>query len=420
MSNACFSHNASASRDPKMLKLRMKLGVEGIGIYWMLIERLMEAKDFTDEADYNALAFLIGTEPEKVQSVIEDFGLFVMKEGGFSTPILLHRADNKDAQRIDMRKKRKRAGIISALLRDGKATREELAALSDKELSELNNELRTLDKEADEENKEEDEADKSTQGTCVNTEEHVLTPREHVLTPREHVLTPKEHVLTPEEHVLTPREHVLTPEEHVLTPREHVLTPREHVLTPKGVKEIEKKDEEKERTKEKEVESKDKEKSPPLSRVRAMEGSFSSSCLISDKGSANENANKNASAIGAELQNAVASWNELCPRLPPVSYLSEKRATALRALLGNLGASPPEQITLFRALLRRANASNFLSGENKRGWKASLDWFLNDDNVLRLMEGQFDNPEPRPQTRDKPPERNKHVRSDRNVNDEWT
>ena len=385
MSNACFSHNASASRDPKMLKLRMKLGVEGIGIYWMLIERLMEAKDFTDEADYNALAFLIGTEPEKVQSVIEDFGLFVMKEGGFSTPILLHRADNKDAQRIDMRKKRKRAGIISALLRDGKATREELAALSDKELSELNNELRTLDKEADEENKEEDEADKSTQEKCVNTKGNVLTPKEHVLTPEEHVLTPKEHVLTPE-----------------------------------GVKEIEKKDEEKERTKEKEVERKDKEKSPPFSRVRAMEGSFSSSCLISDKGSANENANKNASAIGAELQNAVASWNELCPRLPPVSYLSEKRATALRALLGNLGASPPEQITLFRALLRRANASNFLSGENKRGWKASLDWFLNDDNVLRLMEGQFDNPEPRPQTRDKPPERNKHIRSDRNVNDEWT
>ena len=192
------------------------------------------------------------------------------------------------------------------------------------------------------------------------------------------------------------------------------------MLTPEGVKEIEKKDEEKERTKEKEVERKDKEKSPPFSRVRAMEGSFSSSCLISDKGSANENANKNASAIGAELQNAVASWNELCPRLPPVSYLSEKRATALRALLGNLGASPPEQITLFRALLRRANASNFLSGENKRGWKASLDWFLNDDNVLRLMEGQFDNPEPRPQTRDKPPERNKHIRSDRNVNDEWT
>ena len=413
MSNACFSHNASASRDPKMLKLRMKLGVEGIGIYWMLIERLMEAKDFTDEADYNALAFLIGTEPEKVQSVIEDFGLFVMKEGGFSTPILLHRADNKDAQRIDMRKKRKRAGIISALLRDGKATREELAALSDKELSELNNELRTLDKEADEENKEEDEADKSTQEKCVNTEGNVLTPKEHVLTPEEHVLTPREHVLTP-------REHVLTPKEHVLTPKEHVLTPKEHVLTPEGVKEIEKKDEEKERTKEKEVERKDKEKSPPFSRVRAMEGSFSSSCLISDKGSANENSNKNASAIGAELQNAVASWNELCPRLPPVSYLSEKRATALRALLGNLGASPPEQITLFRALLRRANASNFLSGENKRGWKASLDWFLNDDNVLRLMEGQFDNPEPRPQTRDKPPERNKHVRSDRNVNNEWT
>ena len=255
MSNACFSHNASASRDPKMLKLRMKLGVEGIGIYWMLIERLMEAKDFTDEADYNALAFLIGTEPEKVQSVIEDFGLFVMKEGGFSTPILLHRADNKDAQRIDMRKKRKRAGIISALLRDGKATREELAALSDKELSELNNELRTLDKEADEENKEEDEADKSTQEKCVNTEGNVLTPKEHVLTPEEHVLTPREHVLTP-------REHVLTPKEHVLTPKEHVLTPKEHVLTPEGVKEIEKKDEEKERTKEKEVERKDKEKSP--------------------------------------------------------------------------------------------------------------------------------------------------------------
>ena len=78
-----FSHDSNARNDSKIISLRMKLGVEGYGIYFMIIERLREETDYTCPKDYASLAFDFRTTQEKVKSVVEDFELFGFTQDGY-------------------------------------------------------------------------------------------------------------------------------------------------------------------------------------------------------------------------------------------------------------------------------------------------------------------------------------------------
>ena len=92
-----FSHDSNARNDSKIISLRMKLGVEGYGIYFMIIERLREEADYVSNKDYDSLAFDFRTTPEKVKSVIEDFGLFIFTDDDcFYSESLMQRMILKD------------------------------------------------------------------------------------------------------------------------------------------------------------------------------------------------------------------------------------------------------------------------------------------------------------------------------------
>lgn len=92
-----FSHDSNARNDSKIISLRMKLGVEGYGIYFMIIERLREEADYISNKDYDSLAFDFRTTPEKVKSVIEDFGLFIFTDDDcFYSESLMQRMNLKD------------------------------------------------------------------------------------------------------------------------------------------------------------------------------------------------------------------------------------------------------------------------------------------------------------------------------------
>ena len=41
-----FSHDSNARNSDKLMKVRMKLGAEGYGIFFMLIERLREEEGY--------------------------------------------------------------------------------------------------------------------------------------------------------------------------------------------------------------------------------------------------------------------------------------------------------------------------------------------------------------------------------------
>lgn len=77
-----FTHDSNAKDDPKCALMIDQLGMEGYGIYWMLIEVLR------DQADYKyplallpSLARKYNTTPQKIEAVIRGYQLFVV-EGG--------------------------------------------------------------------------------------------------------------------------------------------------------------------------------------------------------------------------------------------------------------------------------------------------------------------------------------------------
>jgi hypothetical protein len=72
-----FSHDYYARADIKMVALMMKLGMEGIGVYWCLVEMLYESNAYL-EFDPDKLAFNLHTTPALISSVINDFDLFEM------------------------------------------------------------------------------------------------------------------------------------------------------------------------------------------------------------------------------------------------------------------------------------------------------------------------------------------------------
>lgn len=48
----------------------------------------------------------------------------------------------------------------------------------------------------------------------------------------------------------------------------------------------------------------------------------------------------------------------------------------------------------YPAALERLTRSAFLTGKNRDGWKASLDWFITDGNVEKIMDGNYDDNAP--------------------------
>ena len=77
-----FSHDSNARNSDKLMRVRMKLGAEGYGIFFMLIERLREEEGYKGTIDYDTLAFDLRVDAEKVKQVVEDYDLFNFTEDG--------------------------------------------------------------------------------------------------------------------------------------------------------------------------------------------------------------------------------------------------------------------------------------------------------------------------------------------------
>ena len=86
-----------------------------------------------------------------------------------------------------------------------------------------------------------------------------------------------------------------------------------------------------------------------------------------------------------EKENKDEEENEgICVRLPKVKRLTPKRLERIKEALPHLDGEG------FEGLFRRVARSDFLCGCGKKGWKASFDWVMNPDNIVRVLEGEFD------------------------------
>jgi uncharacterized protein YdaU (DUF1376 family) len=75
-----FSHDYHARSDENIIKLLRVNGVEGYGIYWMVVEMLYEGGGSIPH-DYELIAYEMRTQCERIKSVCEGFDLFYFKDG---------------------------------------------------------------------------------------------------------------------------------------------------------------------------------------------------------------------------------------------------------------------------------------------------------------------------------------------------
>lgn len=76
-----FPHFQDARRDIKILRVRRDLGIEGYGIFFMLLETLRKQSDFSFPLDdMDVLVNEINSTKAKIEAVINLYDLFEVKE----------------------------------------------------------------------------------------------------------------------------------------------------------------------------------------------------------------------------------------------------------------------------------------------------------------------------------------------------
>jgi hypothetical protein len=110
-----FSHDSNAKDDPKSMKLIDQLGLEGYGIFWVLIEVLRDQPEFRYPIELlPILARRYNTSGEKMKAVVSSYGLFsIDAEDNFFSISLNDRMQILEGHR----EQRRIAGLKSAAAR---------------------------------------------------------------------------------------------------------------------------------------------------------------------------------------------------------------------------------------------------------------------------------------------------------------
>jgi hypothetical protein len=90
-----------------------------------------------------------------------------------------------------------------------------------------------------------------------------------------------------------------------------------------------------------------------------------------------------AGPSAADLDEVLKAWNE--SGLTQCRKLTDKRKAALRSRLVDA-----DWKSTWQEAIDRATKSSFCRGQNERGWRADIDWFLQPDSVTRILEGKYD------------------------------
>lgn len=96
-----FPHDSNAKDDPKIVLLIEQLGLEGFGIYWVLIETLRDQPDYRYPLKLlPAIARKYVTTAEKVEAVVKYYHLFeIENDKFFLSPSLCRRMAVVDSKR---------------------------------------------------------------------------------------------------------------------------------------------------------------------------------------------------------------------------------------------------------------------------------------------------------------------------------
>ena len=76
-------------------------------------------------------------------------------------------------------------------------------------------------------------------------------------------------------------------------------------------------------------------------------------------------------------------YNTICVSFPTLRVLSDKRKDAIKNILSKYSTED------VRTVFENAENSSFLKGKNDRKWSATFDWMMNEDNLVKILEGNY-------------------------------
>lgn len=104
---------------------------------------------------------------------------------------------------------------------------------------------------------------------------------------------------------------------------------------------------------------------------------------------------KNTLSANADFGECVGLFNSVCVSLPKVRTITETRKEAITSALSNLQSIETYKdlsaAEVFKALFETVERSDFLTGRNGNGFQASFDWVLKKSNLVKIIEGNYNN-----------------------------
>src|SRR3990167_2273236 len=126
-----FPHDYHARHDPKLERLRMVMGCEGIGIYWCIVEMLYEEGGSLELKDIEIYAKALNTTADNVQKTLSDFNLFIKNETHFYSATLLKRLKH-----INVKREKARASAKLSHSANAQRTHSERSAIKESKVKE--------------------------------------------------------------------------------------------------------------------------------------------------------------------------------------------------------------------------------------------------------------------------------------------
>lgn len=97
------------------------------------------------------------------------------------------------------------------------------------------------------------------------------------------------------------------------------------------------------------------------------------------------NVTENVKDKGINYQLVADMFNDICISFPKVTKLSDSRKRAIRARLRQYSMDD------LKRAFEIAEQSNFLKGVNNKNWSANFDWLMKDNNLAKVLDGNYTN-----------------------------
>lgn len=88
---------------------------------------------------------------------------------------------------------------------------------------------------------------------------------------------------------------------------------------------------------------------------------------------------------GINYQQIADMYNDTCVSFPKLTKLSDSRKKAIKARLNVYTVDD------FKKIFEMAESSDFLKGKNERNWSATFDWLIKDSNMVKVLDGNYQN-----------------------------